>query len=73
MSALRRTADAQASLQEQFDKHNCEPPDSSQPAARVPADILLREEPEDEEEEDEEEDDRKKDDDNGDTDDGYSE
>src|SRR5438552_18033738 len=69
MSALRRTADAQASLQEQFDRHNCEPPDSSQPAAWVPADILLREEPEDEEEEDEEEeDDRKKDDDNDDTD-----
>jgi hypothetical protein len=74
MSALRRTADAQASLQEQFDRHNCEPPDSSQPAAWVPADILLREEPEDEEEEDEEEeDDRKKDDDNDDTDDCYSE
>jgi len=73
MSALRRTADAQASLQEQFDRHKCVREDSSQPTARVPADILLREEPEDEEEEDEEEDDRKKDDDNDDTDDGYSE
>jgi hypothetical protein len=73
MGALRRTADAQASLQEQFDRHKCEPEESSQPAARVPADMLLREEPEDEEEEDEEEDDRKKHDDNDDTDDGYSE
>ena len=71
MSTLKRTADAQASLQEQFDRHKCEPPDSSQPAARVPADILLREEPEDEEEE--EEDDRKRDDDTDDTDEGYSE
>jgi hypothetical protein len=73
MSALRRTADAQASLQEQFDRHKCELEEPSQPAARVPADMLLREEPEDEEEEDEEEDDRKKDDDNDDTDGGYSE
>jgi hypothetical protein len=70
MSALKRTADAQASLQEQFDKHKCGPEDSSHVSARVPADILLREEPEDEEEE---EDDRKKDDDDDDTDDGYSE
>src|SRR5208337_4654965 len=35
MSALKRTADAQASLQEQFDRHRCEPPDSNQPATRV--------------------------------------
>ena len=71
MSALRRTADAQASLQEQFDRHKCEPQDSSQPAARVPADLLLREEPDDEE--DEEDDDHKEEDGDGDEDDGYSE
>jgi hypothetical protein len=35
MSALRRTADAQGSLQEQFDRHKCEPLDSSGDAARV--------------------------------------
>jgi hypothetical protein len=35
MSALRRTADAQANLQEQFDRHKCQPDDSSQAAARV--------------------------------------
>jgi hypothetical protein len=72
MSALRRTADSQASLQEQFDTHKCEPEGSSQPA-RVNADVFLRQEPA--EEEDEEEDDRKdndNDDDEG-TDDGYSE
>jgi hypothetical protein len=72
MSALRRTWDAQASLQEQFDRHKCEP-DSSQAAARVTAGTLLRQVP-DEEEEDEEEDDRKKEDDEDeDEDDGYSE
>jgi hypothetical protein len=72
MSALRRTADAQASLQEQFDRHKCEPEDSSQASARVNADVLLRQEPD--EEEDEEEDDRKKDDDDDDDEgDGYSE
>ncbi len=72
MSALRRTADAQASLQEQFDRHKCVPEDSSQASARVNADVLLRDEPEDEEEED----DRKEEDDNDDddeTDNGYSE
>jgi hypothetical protein len=58
MSALRRTADAQASLQEQFDRHKCEPPDSSQVDAR--ANVLLRQEPDEEEEE---VDDRKKEDD----------
>jgi hypothetical protein len=70
MSALRRTSDAQASLQEQFDRHKCEP-DSSQ---RVTAGTLLRQEPDDEE--DEEEDDRKKEDDEDedeDEGDGYSE
>lgn len=67
LSALRRTADAQANLQEQFDRHKCEPQESSQTA-----DVLLREEPD--EEEDEEEDDRKKeDDDDEEEDDGYSE
>jgi hypothetical protein len=28
-SALKRTADAQASLQEQFDRHKCEPENTS--------------------------------------------
>jgi hypothetical protein len=68
MTALRKTADAQSSLQEQFDRHKCVPEDSSQASARVNADVLLRDEPEDEEEEDE--DDRKEEDDDG---DGYSE
>jgi hypothetical protein len=67
LSALRRNADAQASLQEQFDSHKCEPEDTSQVDAR--ANVLLRQEPN--EEEDEKEDDREKeDDDDGDTDDG---
>ena len=60
ISALRRTADSQASLQEQFDRHKCEPVDS-----------VLRREPD--EEEDEEEDDRKEEDDDDDEGDGYSE
>jgi len=34
MSALRRTADVQANLQEQFDKHKCEPEESGPAAAR---------------------------------------
>ncbi len=71
MSALRRTADAQASLQEQFDSHKYVLEDFSQASARVNADVLLRQEPD--EEDDEEEDDRKEDDDDDDTDDGYSE
>ena len=72
MSALKRTADAQASLQEQFERHKCEPEDSSQAAAGGTADVLLRQEPDEEEEEDE--DDGKEDDDDDDTtDDGYSE
>jgi hypothetical protein len=71
MSALGRTADAQASLQEQFDSHHCEPDDSTQPSARVNADAVLRQTPD--EEEDEEEDDHKKEDSDGDEDDGYSE
>ena len=72
MSALRSTADAQASLQERFDRHKCESEDSSQVGARVNADVLLRQEPD--ADEDEEEDDRKKeDDDEDDTDDGYLE
>jgi hypothetical protein len=66
----RLRADAQASLQEQFDRHKCEPEDSSEAPARVNADVLLRDEPEDEEEE--EEDDRKEEDDD-DEGDGYSE
>jgi hypothetical protein len=71
ISALKRTADAQASLQEQFDRHKCEPPDSSQAEAQAPADVLLRQEPD--EEEDEEEDDRKEEDDDEDEGGGYSE
>ena len=72
MSALKRTADAQASLQEQFDRHKCEPPDFGQAPARVTIDLLLRQEPD--EEEDEEEDDRKEEDDDDEGDgDGYSE
>jgi hypothetical protein len=35
ISALRRTADAQGSLQEQFDRHKCERLDSSGDAAQV--------------------------------------
>ena len=72
MSALRRTADAQASLQEQFDRHKCEPEDSSQAEAQTPADVFLRQEPD--EEEDEEDDDRKEEDDEDHEEgDGYSE
>jgi len=73
MSALRRTADAQASLQVQFDRHRCEPLDSSQATARVNADVLLRQEPGEEEDEEEDEGDRKEDDDDDDGDEGYSE
>ncbi len=75
MSALKRTADAQASLQEQFDRHRCEPEDSSEAPARETADVLLRQEPDEEEDEDEEEeeDERKKEDDDDEGDDGYSE
>jgi hypothetical protein len=74
MSALKRTADAQASLQEQFERHKCEPEDSSQAAARGTADIFLRQEPAEEEDEEEDEGDGKEDDDDDDTtDDGYSE
>jgi hypothetical protein len=57
MSALRWTADAQSRLQEQFDRHKCEPEGSSEAHARGSADLLLRQEPD--EEEDEAEDDRK--------------
>jgi len=75
ISALRRTADAQASLQGQFDRHKCEPQDSIQAEAETRADVLLRQEPdEEEEEEDEDEDDRKEEDDEDDEEgDGYSE
>jgi hypothetical protein len=70
MSALRRTADAQGRLQEQFDRHKCEPEDTSQAPARVPADVLVRQEPNKEEDEEEDEGDgRKKDEDNGEDDD----
>jgi hypothetical protein len=70
--AMKKTADAQASLQEQFDRHHCEPLDSSQAA-----DLFLRRQPDEEEaDEDEEDEDDKKDsddDEEDETDDGYSE
>ena len=69
MNALKRTADAQANLQEQFDRHKCQPLDSSEVDAR--ANVLLRKEPD--EEDDEEEDDRREEDDEDDEGDGYSE
>ena len=34
MSALTRTADAQASLQEQFDRHKCEREETSYPLGK---------------------------------------
>jgi hypothetical protein len=73
MSAVRRTSAAQASLQEHFEGHKCEPEDSGRAAALATPDALLRHEPD--EEDDEEEDDPKKEDDEDDnkTDDGYSE
>jgi hypothetical protein len=65
LSALRRTADALASLQEQFDRHKCT------------GDVLLRQEPDEEEDEEEDEAERKKEDDDEDENDvghgGYSE
>src|SRR5205814_9683862 len=70
MSALSRTADAQASLQSQFENHKCEPGDSSEAPAQM-TDAHLRQEPD--EEEDEEEDDRKEEDDDDEEGDGYSE
>jgi len=71
MNALKRTADAQASLQEQFDRHKCQSLDSSEVDARV--NVLLRQEP-DEEEDEEEDDHREEDDDDDEGDgDGYSE
>lgn len=73
LNALKRTPDAQASLQEQFDKHKCQPLDSSEVDAR--ANVLMRQEPD--EEDDEEEDDRREEDDDNDkgngNSDGYSE
>jgi hypothetical protein len=70
MNALKRTADAQASLQEQFDRHNCQSPDSSEGDAR--ANVILREEP-DEEDDEEDNDRREEDDEDEDEGDGYSE
>jgi hypothetical protein len=67
ISALKRTADAQASLQEQFDRHTCGPENAG---------ALLRQEPDDEEDEEEEDNERKDEDDDDDNDmndDGYSE
>ena len=69
MSALRRTADAQA-FRSSSTGISASPQDSNHVGARVPADALLRQEPD--EEEGEEEDDRKEDDDD-DEGDGYSE
>jgi hypothetical protein len=74
MSALRRTADAQSSLQQQFDRHKCEPEDSSEVPARGTASVLVRQEPDEEEDEEEEENDRNEEDDDDDEgDEGYSE
>jgi hypothetical protein len=75
LSALRRTADAQTDLQEQFDRHNCDPEDASPTATPGTANAFLRQEPNDEEEEGEEEDegDGKEDNDDDDETDGYSE
>ncbi len=63
MNALKRSADAQATLQDQFDRHKCQSLDSSE--------VDARQEPD--EEDDEEEDDRREEDDDEDEDDGYSE
>ncbi len=63
------TADAQASLQEQFDRHKCQSLDSDETDAR--ANVFLRQDPD--EEDDEEEDDRREEDDDDDEGDGYSE
>jgi phosphopantothenoylcysteine synthetase/decarboxylase len=74
MLAMKRTADAQASLQEQFDRHNCGPLVSSQAA-----DVFVRRQPDEEDADDEDEDKKKEEDDDEDddeddeTDDGYSE
>ena|SRR6266536_5795355 len=70
MNALKKATDAQASLQEQFDTHECEPEDSSEAPARMTDGALFRQEPD--EEEDEEEDDRKEEHDDDESD-GYSE
>src|SRR6266704_2581425 len=40
MNALKRTADAQANLQDQFDRHKCQSLDSSEVDART--NVLLR-------------------------------
>ena len=69
MNALKRTADAQANLQEQFDRHKCQSLDSSKVDARTH--VLLRQESD--EDDDEEEDDRREEDDDDDEGDGYSE
>jgi hypothetical protein len=72
LSALGTASNAQASLQEPFDRHECELADSSHFGARVNTNVLLRQEPDEEEEEDG--DDRKEeDDDEDDETDGYSE
>ena len=62
MNALKRSADAQATLQDQFDRHKCQSLDSSEVDAR--ANVLLRQEPD--EEDDEKEDDRREEDDDDD-------
>lgn len=77
LNALRRTADAQTELQEQFDRHKCDPEDASPTTIPGTANPFLRHEPDDEDEEDEEEDSERKEEDDDDdddmTDDGYSE
>jgi hypothetical protein len=73
MSALKRSALAQSSLQEQFERHRCEPADSSQAPARVAANVLLGGLNEEEDEPEDEGNGKEEDDDHRDTEGGYSE
>lgn len=78
ISALKTTADAQTDLQEQFDRHKCDPEDASPTTTPGTANGFLRQEPDDEEDDEDEEDSERKeeeddDEDDDSTDDGYSE
>jgi hypothetical protein len=76
--AIRRTADAQTDMQEQFDRHKCDREDASPTASPGTANASLRQEPDDDEDEEEENDngdrneDGEDDDEDDMTDDGYS-
>ncbi len=76
LSAIRKTADAQTDLQEQFDRHKCDPEDASPTTTPGTAKAFLRQEPDDDEDEEEEENDdddrEEEDDDDNMNDDGYS-